>query len=415
MQAATRITRTDRTIIQDLARRVAEIGHLPVQQERIALWKRHNRLDRPRAVIFISPEGAWRELLPESSLRCEGERARRIERALRMQIYWHEVLRDDTVVEAAWTVRTVVRETGWGLEPRRRPSADPTGAWAFDPVLLGPADLAKLRSPELYVDEEATERDLAEAHELFAGILEVRRRGVQRVSFHLMQQYTALRGLGQVMLDMYDNPEMLHDAMAFYEEAHRSRVQQMVELGVLDLNNDNSYHSSGGRGWTDELPRDGFDGTHVRPCDVWASAEAQELAQVSPEMHEEFCLQYERRLLEPFGLNGYGCCEDLTHKLDDVLRVPNILRISISPFADVEACAERLGNRYIFSWKPKPQMVAGDFDPDRIRAYLRHALEATRGCVFEMVLKDTHTCEGRPERFTTWSRIAREEVERLGE
>jgi hypothetical protein len=139
------------------------------------------------------------------------------------------------------------------------------------------------------------------------------------------------------------------------------------------------------------------------------------MAQVSPAMHEEFILQYERRLLAPFGLNGYGCCEDLTRKLDDVLRIPNIRRISISPWADVERCAEKLGNRYIFSWKPKPQMVAGEYDPDRIRAYLRRALEQTRGCVFEMVLKDTHTCDGHPERFEVWSRIAREEIERLGE
>jgi hypothetical protein len=230
-----------------------------------------------------------------------------------------------------------------------------------------------------------------------------------------MAAYTALRGLEQVMMDMLLEPRMLHDAMAFFEEGCRRLVQQYVDLNLLDLNNDNTYHSSGGRGWTDELPAEGFDPAHVRPRDLWASAEAQEMAQVSPAMHEEFILQYERRLLAPFGLNGYGCCEDLTRKLDDVLRIPRIRRISISPWADAERCAEKLGNRYIFSWKPKPQMVAGEYDPDRIRAYLRRALEATRGCVFEMVLKDTHTCDGHPERFEVWSRIAREEIERLGE
>ena len=56
----------------------------------------------------------------------------------------------------------------------------------------------------------------------------------------------------------------------------------------------------------------------------------------------EFALQYEKPLLEPFGLTGYGCCEDLSRKLDDVLTIPHIRRISISPFADVDLSAARL-------------------------------------------------------------------------
>jgi hypothetical protein len=145
---------------------------------------------------------------------------------------------------------------------------------------------------------------------------------------------------------------------------------------------------------------------------MWASAESQELAQVSPQMHAEFALTYEKRLLAPFGLTGYGCCEDLTRKLDDVFTIPNLRRISIAPFADVAACAEKLADRYIFSWKPRPSMLVGEFNEAGIRAYIRRALAATRGCVLEIILKDTHTCEGHPERFDRWSRITREEVQR---
>jgi hypothetical protein len=201
--------------------------------------------------------------------------------------------------------------------------------------------------------------------------------------------------------------------MRFFEEGHRRLVHEYVERDLLDLNNDNTYHSSGGRGWTDRLPPADFDPAHVRPKDMWASAEAQELAQVSPEMHEEFSLQYERRLLAPFGLTGYGCCEALDNKLELVKKVPNMRRISISPFADVARCAGQLGGKYIFSWKPHPAHLVGDFDEEKIRDYIRSALEATRarGCVVEMILKDTHTCENRPERFTRWTEIARELAE----
>jgi len=401
----------DRTILRDLARRVAEIAALPVMAERRELWKRHNALRPARPMILLFPEGAWRELLPEDALGCTDATARGIERNLRMRIYTHEHFRDDTVCEADWTVAKAIHSTGWGLQPQWDYSDDPTGARKFHPVILERGDLSKLRHPEITHDEQATARNLAAMAELFGDILDVRLKGITHVSFHLMSVYTALRGLEQVMMDMVLEPQWLHEAMAFIEEGYRRTVQQYVDGDLLTLNNDGTYHSSGGVGYTDELPAEGFDPQRVRPCDIWASAEAQELAQVSPEMHVEFSLAYEKRLLEPFGLNGYGCCEDLTRKLDDVFAIPRIRRISISPWADVDQCAERLEGEYIFSWKPHPAHVAGDYDPGRIRKYIRHTLDVTAGCVLEMILKDTHTCEHHPERFTTWTEIARELVE----
>ena len=166
----------------------------------------------------------------------------------------------------------------------------------------------------------------------------------------------------------------------------------------------------------DQLHRaPGFDPQRVRPIDLWASAESQELAQVSPRMHAEFALAYEKRLLAPFGLTGYGCCEDLSRKLDLALQIPNIRRVSISPFASVERSAPQLGGRAIFSWKPNPAHLVGDFDPNAIRAYVRNTLETCQanGCVLEMILKDTHTCEFHPEWFDIWTRVAREEIDRL--
>jgi len=132
--------------------------------------------------------------------------------------------------------------------------------------------------------------------------------------------------------------------------------------------------------------------------------------------HAQLALRYEKRLQAPFGLTGYGCCEDLTGKLDGVFAIPNIRRISISPFADVEACAEKLKGDHIFSWKPHPAHLVGDFNEERIRAHIRQTVEAaeSHGCVLEMVLKDTHTSEHHPERFDRWTKIAREEVAWIG-
>lgn len=398
----------DRYLLRELAKQVAEVAALPVMAQRRAMWVQHNQLQRVRPMILVFPEGSWRELLPEDVLQCEGEQPRQIEWELRRRLYHHIHIHDDTVIENIWGVPKRITQSNWGLEPRRIASPDATGAWAFDPVILGPSDLDKLRFPEIRYDAEGSLRDLEEVQTLFGDILDVQLRGVAHISFHLMSIYTNLRGLEQVMWDMYDWPAMLHEAMQFLEEGSRGLVAQYEALNLLSLNNDGTYHSSGGVGYTTELPAPGYDPAHVRPCDMWASAESQEMAQVSPEMHAEFILPYESRLLAPFGLNGYGCCEDLTHKLDDVLTIPRLRRVSISPFADVARCAERLGADCIFSWKPHPAHLVGAFDADRVRAYIRQTLEASRHCVIEMILKDTHTCEHHPERFTWWTEIAQE-------
>jgi len=79
----------------------------------------------------------------------------------------------------------------------------------------------------------------------------------------------------------------------------------------------------------------------------------------------------------------------------------------------VDAAVEALADRYVLSWKPNPAMLADRFDPDRVRAYVRDTLERTRGCRLEIVLKDTFTVQGDARRFVEWTRIAREEIERV--
>lgn len=404
----------DRAVLRGLAREAAEIAARPEMAERRRRWAAHNSLRSKEPMMLVFPEGAWRELLPDSALACRGPQARAMEWELRRRIYTFRHFQDDTVVEAEWVVDGRVTDTGWGLEPLRRYSSEELGAFRIEPVLRGPEDVKKLRLPDLVYDERSHAERLEQAHDLFGGILQIRRKGIAHISYHLWAQYIYLRGETDYMTDFTDAPEMVHEVMSIFTAGHRRLLQQAVELNLLSLNNDNTYHSSGGNGYTDELPAPGFDPERVRPCDMWASAESQELAGVSPRMHREFALQYERQLLEPFGLAGYGCCEDLSRKLDDVLSVPNMRRVSISPFADVEVSAAKLRGRAIFSWKPQPAHLVGVFDPDAIRGYIRRALNAARanGCVMEIILKDTHTCENHPERFDEWTRIAREEIER---
>lgn len=414
------ISQNDRTILRNLAKKVSEVSSLPIMAERRNLWTRHNQLEKTRPVIMISPEGAWGELITHKDMNCEGEEARSIEWQLKSRIYAFENFHDDTVVEKSWIVHKKAdgdfyipwfAVTNWGVDTKHTYSETTRGAFGFDPVIKEPSDLKKLKAPVFTYNEKSTLKEYEDFQELFGDILDVQLKGVAHVSFHLMNNYIHMRGLEQVMWDMYDEPEMLHEAMEIFTRGYQSVINQCIEQNLFSLNNDYTYHSSGGFSYSNELPKPGFNPDRVRPCDMWASAEAQELAQVSPEMHAEFSLKYEKRLLSQFGLNGYGCCEDLTRKLDDVFTVPNMRRISISPWADVEKCADKLKGGYIFSWKPQPSHLVGEFNEEHIREYIKHTLDVTKGCVLEMILKDTHTCEFHPERFTRWTQIARELID----
>jgi len=298
---------SDRTILRDLAKRIIEISENPVMNFRRRMWIKHNSLRSTYPMMLVYPEGSWCELLPDSSLNCTDENARAIERNLRMRVYEYEHFQDDTVVDKQWIVRKKIINSGWGLEAQWIPSSEARGAYLFDPVIKDSTDLKKLRHPKISYDEKSSLQALGEMQNLFGDILTVTLKGVTCLSYQLMSQYTALRGLEEVMMDMYAEPQMLHDAMAFLEEGHRQILQQYVKQDLLFFNNDNTYHSSGGNGYTNELPLPNADPAHVRPRDMWASAEAQEMAQVGPEQHAEFVLEYEKRLLEPFGLTGYGC------------------------------------------------------------------------------------------------------------
>lgn len=405
----------DRQFLRDLAKRVAEIAANPVMDERRHLWTEHNSLRSNRPMMLVYPEGAWRELIPEKALACEGRRARGLEMRLRQSIYTYEHFEDDTVVESEWLGSEwwetgFIRDTGWGIEIERHEQTTARGSFAFKPVIKDRSDLKKLHHPEVIYDETGYIRAVEEMQDLFGDILNVKKNSIQHISFHMMKICTGWVGLENILYEMIDRPDFVHEVMRFLEEGHHKWLDQLVEMNLLTLNNDNTYQNTGGSGYTDELPAPGFDPQEVRLSDMWGSSESQEFQVVSPKMHAEFALQYEKPLLARFGLNGYGCCEDLSKKLDDIFTIPNLRRISISPFANVDVCALKLKGDYIFSWKPHPAHLVGNFNEKLIRGYLRTTLElaSINGNVLEIILKDTHTCEHRPERFDRWTQICRE-------
>jgi hypothetical protein len=105
---------------------------------------------------------------------------------------------------------------------------------------------------------------------------------------------------------------------------------------------------------------------------------------------------------------AYGCCENLTRKIDILRQIPNLRHIAVTPTADVAACAEQIKTDYVFSWRPNPaDMVCCGFDEAKIRRIIREGMEAAKDCYVTIHLKDIETVEGEPERLAKWVRIVR--------
>lgn len=410
---STVFSKPDKTRLRMLAATVREFSQDPQNTEKRRHWTEHTSMRGGYPPIFVSPEGAWSEILPYTSLQCGDESARRLEYDLLQRIYHAEHIRDDVPTEDSVVIRKYYLPMSdcRGIRPERVPSPRPNGAWRHKPVIEKPADWKKLKNPVLTYDETASAAQYEAVRDAVGDILRVRLTGCNDFSFHLMHIYCDFRGLENMLEDLILEPNMVHETMLFLMEGYEDLLKQMESAGILSHNNDGTYHYTGGLGYTDSLPGQEC-GKAAGTGDVWGAAESQELSCVSPEMHEEFALRYERRLLARFGLNGYGCCDDLTKKLAYVKKIKNLRRVGISPWADLESCADQLGQDIIMTWKPQPAYLAGEvYDDAFVENYLMESLRKSKHGYLEIVLRDTHTCRGEGQRFTRFVESARRAIQ----
>jgi len=406
------INTRDREILRRLASKVADLAARPIEGEKRDLWYRLNALEPTRPVIFCDPENGWNEIITIDQFECQGEMAQRWEMTLRKEIFWGAEMRDDRVIEPNFIVSHVYSESDWGMHEKKIGGTD-GGSYVWESPLQSYADFDKLHYPIITVNHEATDRVIELANDTLGDILPVRRRTAWWWTLGMTWTLINIRGLQQIMYDMFDHPDELHRLMAFLRDGHLAKLDFLQENGFLSLNNDATYVGSGGFGWTNELPQSDFDG-RVRTGDMWGFTESQETVGVSPEMFAEFIFPYQLPIQERFGLNCYGCCEPLDKRWHIVKEIPNLRRISVSPWADIGYMAEMLEDQYIFSMKPSPTDLAmTDFDEDRIRIELRDALQKTRDCRVEVIMKDNNTIRNDPQRVVRWVQIAREEAEAL--
>jgi len=130
-------------------------------------------------------------------------------------------------------------------------------------------------------------------------------------------------------------------------------------------------------------------------------------------MHDEFDIRYMIETIGQCGLSYYGCCEPLDKKMDIVEKIPNLRKVSVTPWADVNVAAEAIDGRFVLSAKPNPASVAvPKLDKENLRKEIGRILDACKrnNCSCDIVLKDISTCCHRPENIFEWEQVVMEMV-----
>ena len=400
-------TKSERAILRQLAAQVAEIAALPIQAERASLWQAMNALKPVRPLVLADPQNGWDELVPEMALQCQDPLLRSWELTLRRTIFRHASIHDDWPVSDAFNVFWSVTVGGYGLQEIQHRSEE-KGSYTWEAPIKCYADLEKLHPREITIDHAQTAQQVALAEDILGNLLHVRRFGEATCRTRLTRILVHLRGLQQMMLDMYDNPALLHDLMAFLRDDLLHEWQVYEQEGLLTLNNQpDSLMGSGSLGHTDQLPAAGFTG-QARMQDMWCWGEAQETVGVGPDQFDEFVLQYQLPLLNRFGLVDYGCCEPLDTKFDLLIRqIPRLRSVAVSPWCNRQIAAEKLADRYVYVWKPNPSLICAPRPNfDSAEKAICETLEIARGCNLVIVMKDTSTFHNEPWRITQWTDMA---------
>ena len=401
----------DRDILRELATRYRAVCEEPVQAERRDLWRRHNSLKPTRPLIYARAF-AWGEM-PDAACACEDPFYRHYEGELRMRLFWAG-LDDDSVFEPWLTVSAALACHGWGVTGARHQSGEGRGSFKVDYPLKSLDDIRLLREPWHAVNEVATAERVARLEDAIGDILTVdldRAPAYRMWSGDLATDLGYLRGIENFMLDMLDNPEGLHRLVKFMADGVLKTHAEAEAAGDWGL----SAHQNQAMPYAEELEDPAPNRHGVPRRALWGYMAAQELTAVSPAMHDEFLLQYQLPILKHFGLVAYGCCEDLTRKIDMLRQIPNLRRIAVSPFADVAECAGQIGQDYVLSYRPSPaDMVSYGFDEERIRKIVTRDLTACRGCHTDITLKDVETVEYDPQRVKRWVALVREIIEAVG-
>ncbi len=398
----------EKLILRELAIKYRRYAEDPINEEREQRARRINALLPDRPIVSIS-EVPWNEFNSDGqlTLRCSEPFARRMERFFRLKIFQWEHFQADMVLDKSFLIRKAYHSTGDGmtvLENVR--SVDVTNSiisHSYIDQLDNEEKLSQLQLPIITALPETDKERLLIAKEVLEGIMPVLLIGTY-FPCSPWDRLAQLRGVEPIYYDLALRPDLIHATMRRCMEIYTSKVDQMEALCLFSSNISDLHCTPG---WSDELEQTERKNGCGNAKSTWFRGMAQMFGSISPEMHEEFDINYIIPLASRFGLTYYGCCEPLDDRIEELKKIPNLRKVGSSPWANVNAIAEQLGKNYVLSKKPNPALVSGTLNEAAIRTEVRETAEACLkyGCPWDYTLKDISTVGYRPNNLTQWNEI----------
>ncbi len=410
----------DRKILEPLIDRILELAFALDNQAKKKLWADHQAL-RPTDKIPVClwfefiPEPQWRFMFGKDYLRCESDQARKIERELRKQLWMADHVPDDHIVWPMVSVTAALsRSVSWGvefhMEGTDETADDPLEAMRIVPAFPDGIEAGRVRFADMEVDRQETDRCVEEARELVGDRLRVIV-VYPNLSYAPFDLAVKMRGLENIMLDVMDTPQSVHELMEAittgFERHHKNREAR----GWLNVvpDEEGCYTRVGFRVHC-AYPVDDFDAARPRLKDEWAYISAQTSSGLGPGMFAEFVHPYNARLARFFPNETvyFHGCECLDHKLGTLAGLPNLRRFHVSPWSSVEKAREKLGGRAVLEVHAHPGRVFFAYTREQMKAEISERVAAAEGAALDMNLSDIHSINEQPERLWEWAAVAQE-------
>jgi hypothetical protein len=399
----------DRTILRELASKIAEIAALPVQEEKRRLWRKLNGLHPERPMVTID-QVSWGEMDIDGklALHCEDAECRNYETAFRRLLFQWEYFPVEMVVEPFIKVHKAVKNSGFGITTQEHTLE----AYENSDVLSHKYEnqfnsiddvMNKVKMPVITHDTAETKRRMEAAHWLFDGVMPLREEGFDPY-LSIWDPIALWMSVEGALYGLVDKPDMMHALSKRIVDGYMTELDQLEEQGLL-CHSQALIHCTGA--FTGDLPAPGFKAEKPRTKDIWMFGLAQMFTTVSPAMFEEYEIDDMMPIFERFGLVYYGCCDPLDGKMKEVRKIPHLRKISMSPWANKERGASEIGKDYVFSNKPNPAFISA-FNEEVIRTDLEEtkAVCEKNGCPLEFIFKDISTVGHEPLRLKKWADIA---------
>ena len=402
----------EKEILQELAKRYAELTAMPVQKERRDRARDINDLKSRRPIVWLD-EIPWHEMDIDGNLvlHCKDEFARQMEWFFRSMLYRWEYIQADMVMEPYFPISKAYAVSSMGIDVQEHQLSVDDKNHIVSHRYIDQLDTMEkikiLKEPVVTADKDLDAKRMDWAHDVLSDILPVKLQG--NYYYHApWDKIPRYRGVMPVMMDLIDRPELLHATMQKFSDYGLSVMKQMEALQLLEGQVQSLHCTPGYVSGLD--PEDG----PVKLKNMWFRTMAQMFSEISPDMLDEFEIQYMKPLAAECGLTYYGCCEPLDNKIYLLKSIPNLRKVGVPTRSNQEACAEQIGGSYVYAYKPNPAFVSGTFEPEPVRDEVIRVIETCQknGCAYEFVLKDISTVGYKPQNLIDWVNVVMETVDR---